>query len=206
MQSYPASRRTFASDFHIVEGNGAFPRDLHFFVSLACDQHDVSRVRFTDGQSDSGFAVGFDLVFSARRCSPTIASFMIASGSSLRGLSEVKTTKSLPRPAASPISGRLARSRSPPQPNTRDYSTLLSCLLNEFSRQCGQISQRVVGMGIVHDYGERLLAIHALETARHADESADSSRDFFRLAVPRIRSARRGQNVVHIDFADQRRK
>ena len=36
----------------------------------------------------------------------------------LRGLSEVSTTKSLPRPAASPMSGRLARSRSPPQPNS----------------------------------------------------------------------------------------
>src|SRR6267143_1760782 len=39
----------------------------------------------------------FALVF----CKPTSASFMMAHGSSLRGLSDVSTTKSLPRPATS---------------------------------------------------------------------------------------------------------
>src|SRR5882672_2622297 len=58
------------------------------------------------------------LYFTPVFCSPTTASLIIASGSSLRGLSDVSTTKSLPRPAASPISGRFLRSRSPPHPNT----------------------------------------------------------------------------------------
>ena len=49
---------------------------------------------------------------------PTSASFMMASGSSERGLSLVSTTKSLASAAACPISGRLVRSRSPPQPNS----------------------------------------------------------------------------------------
>src|SRR4029077_7280856 len=81
-----------------------------------------------------------------------------------------------------------------------DDSTLLSCLLNEFSRQCSQISQRVVGMGIVDDYGERLLAIHPLETSRHADEFRRSSRDFFRLAVPSIRSSAAARMLYTLTF------
>ena len=43
---------------------------------------------------------------------------MIASGSSERGLSEVTTARSESSAAARPISGRLSRSRSPPQPKT----------------------------------------------------------------------------------------
>src|ERR1700722_2206399 len=60
---------------------------------------------------------GSMVYFAPDFCIPTTASFIIASGSSERGLSEVRTTRSIPLPAASPISGRLARSRLPPQPN-----------------------------------------------------------------------------------------
>ncbi len=48
---------------------------------------------------------------------PTSASSMIAIGSSLRGLSLVSTTRSLPSAAARPIFGRFVLSRSPPHPN-----------------------------------------------------------------------------------------
>ena len=43
---------------------------------------------------------------------------MMAAGSSLRGLSEVTTTTSACSSASRPMSGRLVRSRSPPQPMT----------------------------------------------------------------------------------------
>ena len=43
---------------------------------------------------------------------------MIACGSSLRGLSEVTIATSESSVAIRPISGRLPRSRSPPQPKT----------------------------------------------------------------------------------------
>ena len=49
---------------------------------------------------------------------PARISSMIASGSSERGLSEVTTTRSASATAAFPISGRFARSRSPPAPKT----------------------------------------------------------------------------------------
>jgi hypothetical protein len=47
-----------------------------------------------------------------------VISAMIASGSSLRGLSLVTIDRSAFEVAAKPIRGRLARSRSPPQPRT----------------------------------------------------------------------------------------
>ena len=44
---------------------------------------------------------------------------MIASGASERGLSEVTIARSLRRAAIAPMTGRLVRSRSPPQPKTQ---------------------------------------------------------------------------------------
>ena len=51
-------------------------------------------------------------------CSPPTTAAAIASGASLRGLSEVTTTTSAPASAAVPMRGRLAWSRSPPAPKT----------------------------------------------------------------------------------------
>ena len=47
---------------------------------------------------------------------PARISPMMAWGSSVRGLSEVTTTRSAREAAMDPIRGRLLRSRSPPQP------------------------------------------------------------------------------------------
>src|SRR5579863_235596 len=55
---------------------------------------------------------------------PARISSMITSGSSLLGLSVVRTTTSASREATSPIAGRLPRSRSPPQPNTTTTAPL----------------------------------------------------------------------------------
>src|SRR5581483_9811539 len=49
---------------------------------------------------------------------PPATSAAIASGASLRGLSEVRIARSASSRATLPIAGRLARSRSPPAPNT----------------------------------------------------------------------------------------
>ena len=138
----------------------AFARDLHFLMTLSGEQHDVARPRFADRQARSPCGGPASIVyFAPGRCRPTSASLMMASGSSLRGLSEVSTTKSLPRPAASPISGRLARSRSPPQPNTVMTRPLPPARADEFAGQRGQIAQRIVGVSVVDDHCERLAAI-----------------------------------------------
>lgn len=49
---------------------------------------------------------------------PVRISSMMASGSSVRGLSEVTMARSAREAAMDPMMGRLVRSLSPPQPNT----------------------------------------------------------------------------------------
>ena len=71
---------------------------------------------------------------------------------------------------ASPISGRLARSRSPPQPKTvitRPFGP--ACFTNSRAKR-RQVAQRIISVSIVHDHRERLAAIHALEAARNAGQ------------------------------------
>ena len=102
---------------------------------------------------------------SASAPAPAITSSMIASGSSLRGLSEVTITRSARRRAASPISGRLARSRSPPAPNTAT-----SRPAGELARRAQHVLERVGGVGVVHEHAEVLALVHRLEAAGHALE------------------------------------
>ena len=90
---------------------------------------------------------------------------MMSIGFSLRGLSLVRITKSLPVPAASPISGRLLRSRSPPHPKTVITRPRSSALRQKVPGHRGQIAQGVVGVRVVHDHGEGLPHVDALEAA-----------------------------------------
>ena len=86
-----------------------------------------------------------------------------ALGSSVRGLSEVSTTTSLARAAASPMSGRLPRSRSPPQPKT-----VMSAPGRERAEGGEQTLERVGRVGVVDDDGEA----RARRSARRAPAAA----------------------------------
>ena len=103
-------------DLAVVERQLAVGELLPLFVALAGDDDDVSLAREADR-----------LAIAARRSGSTFGSgpmparisSMIARGSSLRGLSEVTIGTSESSAAIRPISGRLPRSRSPPQPKTQ---------------------------------------------------------------------------------------
>ena len=90
---------------------------LALLVALAGDQDDVARLGELDRALDRR-ARGRARP-RARASTPARISSMIASGSSLRGLSEVTIATSASSEAIRPISGRLPRSRSPPQPKTQ---------------------------------------------------------------------------------------
>ena len=84
-------------------------------VTLAGDEQDValaqarrSAVRIATPRSPISSAFG----------APLMTALRIVAGSSLRGLSSVTITRSAIASAASPISGRLPGSRSPPAPKT----------------------------------------------------------------------------------------
>ena len=83
--------------------------------AIKMDRIDGQRYRAT-----RRFASGTKFAWRVTRGSwmPANTSSMIASGFSERGLSLVRIATSASRAAAAPISGRLALSRSPPQPST----------------------------------------------------------------------------------------
>ena len=127
----PAPSQRRSRNVHVVERQRAIADHLVTLVPLAGDEHQVARRGPRDRGLDRRLAVddgeerrGARPLLPLRRhrsagiTMPRLISSMICSGSSLRGLSEVMTTRSLSRAATAPISGRLLRSRSPPQPNT----------------------------------------------------------------------------------------
>ena len=104
---------------------------------------------------------------------PWRMSWMIASGCSLRGLSEVTTTTSARSAAILPISGRLPRSRSPPAPKTTSTRPLV-----ELARRPQHVVERVGRVRVVDEHGEGLALVDGLEAAGHAR----------RAPAPRLRS------------------
>src|SRR5436190_15289879 len=79
----------------------------------------------------ASFLSGIEMTFFfVTAFTPACISFKISSGSSLRGLSEVKITLSLYSQATSAMTGRLVLSLSPPQPTT--VMICLSSCLNFF--------------------------------------------------------------------------
>ena len=137
----------------------------------------------------------------AGRGMPRLISSMIRCGSSLRGLSDVITTTSLSRSATMPISGRLVRSRSPPQPKT-----VIKPLRRKRSRGLEEISQRVVGMRIVDD--DRHLVVGRgddLEATGHAGQCRTPSAIASSGRPSDHRRRRRRKDVVDVWPADQLR-
>ena len=101
----------------VVEMAALVAHDLVGFVSLAGKQHDVARTGQHRRRANRFAAVGDAQVAGFGGQAATISS-RIDSGSSCRGLSEVKMAVAAYFTAIAAISGRLVRSRSPPQPQT----------------------------------------------------------------------------------------
>ena len=101
----------------VVEMAALVAHDLVGFVSLAGKQHDVARTGQHRRRANRFAAVG-DAQVARTGLQPATMSSRIASGDSWRGLSEVKTAVVAYFTAMAAISGRLVRSRSPPQPHT----------------------------------------------------------------------------------------
>ncbi len=86
-------------------------------VALARQYDHVARPALGQGQANGRPAVGLHRRWGRSLSQPARTVTEMASGSSVRGLSEVTTTDRRGSPATAPITGRLVLSRSPPQPN-----------------------------------------------------------------------------------------
>ena len=136
-----------------------------------------------------------------RSPAPWRMSWMIASGSSLRGLSDVTIARRRARAATAPISGRLPRSRSPPAPKTTDQPAARRARAPPGARV-----ERVGRVRVVDDDRERLALVDRLEPARDARASPRrpprSRRRRRRAAAP---AATAPEHVLDVEPPAQRR-
>ena len=144
--AFPSSvLQQFLNDQTVIERYDVVPKYLIVFMALARYQDVIVLLAHLQGLKDRFFPVRFDLIFfRSGLFDPGFNSAMIAKGSSLRGLSEVKMLQSASSPAAFPIRGRFDLSRSPPAPKHQDDP----CLAQFFSG-FQELAQGVIGMGIV---------------------------------------------------------
>ena len=119
----PAAVAAIAAASSSASSNGSVDAAdlLPGLVALARDDDRVAGPRGGDGGGD-GLAAVADLAAPRRGAvrprAPASTAARMSAGSSERGLSSVTTSRSARAAAAAPISGRLARSRSPPAPST----------------------------------------------------------------------------------------
>ena len=109
------SRERLLRSLAVVERKGPVGELLALLRALARDEDDVAGGRELDR---APMAAARSSSTSTGRSAPATISATIASGSSLRGLSDVTIATSASSAASFPMSGRLPRSRSPPAPTT----------------------------------------------------------------------------------------
>ena len=131
---------------------------------------------------------------------PFWISSMIASGGSLRGLSEVMTTMSDRRAGNRAHQRPLAAVAVAAAAEHGDDAARL-----QVANRLEQLAQRVVGMGVVDDHreaGDR--APHPLHAPRDAADRSDAPRRGVEGQAQRQRSAERREHVVDVETAEQR--
>ena len=184
--------------------------DLVVLVSLAGDDHEIARPGQADGERDGmpadrarrrsparpGACRGSAASPASR--TPGSMSARMRPGSSVRGLSEVITTRSLARAAAAPISGRLPRSRSPPQPKT-----VMSAPGVSGRRAVEQPVERVGRVRVVDDHREAG-SRDALDATGRRRRGRDARRDGGRVDPQGPRSGGGQRDVLRVRRADQR--
>jgi len=172
--SETAMAKHLTRDLTVVEINGAVSQNLGRFMTLARPGAQCHRVA-PDPARFQWRARGPVQLETSCQCAAgqQSQSLIMSRGSSLRGLSEVSTTISLKRPAASPIRGRLVLSRSPPHPNNvimRPSGFSSFAVANRF-RSASSV------WAIIYNHEKRLARIDALEAPRHGGKLGDSVGD-----------------------------
>src|SRR5262249_18920287 len=71
------------------------------------------------------------------------------------------------------------------------------------TRDARQISQRIIGMGVIHRYRERLASYDLLEAPGNMVEGEHALSDLLKRAFARQGRSRSRQDVVNIHLADQ---
>ena len=131
---------------------------------------------------------------------PCTISLAMAAGSSLRGLSLVTTTRSASLAARRPISGRLPRSRSPPQPNTQINSPPEPTAPRSAA---SAFSMRVRRMRVIDDYQRRIVAAEALHASRRSLDVGEELQRALQLDAADQQGSEHTEHVRCVERADQ---
>ena len=175
-------------------------------VALAADDHHVTRAGYADGVQDGALAVGDAEEISAFHPSGSsqaavAVSAIISARSSVRGSSAVTTVTSACRAATSPIRWRFSRSRNPAEPNTtmtppagpRQWADSFQCAC----QGVGRVRE-------IDDCRETLARNDAFHPTRDVRRSSYAGRDGRWPNPQRERRPHRGQDVGHVEGADER--
>src|SRR5438105_12022789 len=154
----------FARHLDIIEAGAAGASDLNFLVSFARDQNNIAGLRRGDGQRDGFAAVGLDGVSRAAALQSWQSIFDDG-----HGIFAARIVGSQHHEVAS-AAGRLAHQwplaliAIAAAPEERAPPAERRVRRNEIARQGCEISQRIISVSIVHDYGEGLAGFDSLET------------------------------------------
>ena len=190
-----------AGDTDVVERQLATALELlALLVALAGDDDDVARP--APAATARSIAARRSTIASTADASsmPAMISATIASGSSERGLSDVTIVRSARRAAISPMSGRLPRSRSPPQPKTQ-----MTLERRQRPGRGEHVLQRVRRVRVVDDEREVLALGDRLEAPRHGVDVGQRRDDRRVVDAERARRRDRAEDVVDVEAAGQRR-
>ncbi len=135
-----------------------------------------------------------------RSLRPASIWLIMVKGSSVRGLSLVTMTRSLPRAAACPINGRLVRSRSPPQPNTSNYTCKI-----QSSQNFQNLGQGIGSMGVINKHQRLPGNSHRFQAAVDAGNGSQAVDNMIRIDSQSQGGAAGGQDIGKIIMADQGR-
>ena len=122
-------------------------------------------------------------------------SSMIASGSSLRGLSEVTSTRSASRRGG--VAHQRALAAVAVAAGAEHH---VQAAARDLARRAQHVLERVGRVRVVHEHAEVLALVHRLEAAGHAAEALE--RDL--LDAQRAHRGHRPEHVQHVEQARQR--
>src|SRR5439155_10995400 len=202
----PCLAENLLCDLYIIKGDRTIPHHLHFFVALASYHHYVPRTGFMNRESYGRFAIRLRLIFRSRalqsdhgivdNCERIFAARVIGGQhheitAPAGGLAHYWALGAIAIAAAAKHS---------------DHPTFLASTLDKLATESREIAECIVGMGIIHDDGKRLLAIDSLKAAGDASQRFHATYDRLLGTVAGISSTSRSQDVVHVHLSNKRRE
>src|SRR5439155_3780829 len=87
-----------------------------------------------------------------------------------------------------------------------NHASLVPGIPHEVTSQGSHILERIRGVGIIHHYRERLVAIHPFESSRDTSQGFDAFGNRVGGAIPRVSGSCCCEDIYDVHMADKRRE